>query len=148
MGDRKWANCCRFLQLTEEGEWKENCIYLENKSPMAWFRGCEEVHAEPPPWVRSQVYVRLKKMSLLHKAMTEILRPVLSLGRTKFEVKREENVGKNCYSIVILYCCDIPEGKNLTCVKHSTAVKRTCPICLATIVDIGNVLGREGRMIK
>lgn len=49
--------------------------------------------------VRYKVYHRENEMSLVHKAMTEILRPFLYAGRAKYEVKREENAGESAFHL-------------------------------------------------
>lgn len=52
--------------------------------------GRDEVHGNCRSPVRSLVYIRVKKMSSLHNAMTETSRNLLGGGRTRCTVKQEE----------------------------------------------------------
>lgn len=73
-----------------------------------------EVLVECTAEVRLQVHVLAKTMWLLHKATMEILRLLLGRRRTKFDgTRREKNERWNCYLTVILYCFDIPGGKEM-----------------------------------
>lgn len=60
------------------------------------FMGSDNIHAESTACGRSRVYVRVEERLLLNETMMEALRPQLGVGRTKFDVNREEDVKLNC----------------------------------------------------
>lgn len=69
-------------------------------------------------------------MSLLQDTMMEILKTLEYAGSASFEV---DGVGKNvwnCFLIVVTYSRNRPKGKDMSCVKHDTAVTRACVRCL------------------
>lgn len=72
----------------------------------------------------SHACVRVKKMSLLHNAMTEIIRPLMGAGEISYEVKEEEIEMFICHLFVVSYFCNIPKGKDKSCVKHGTYVNQ------------------------
>lgn len=80
--DRSRLKCCRAFSLTGEEEWSRGSIDSGRKSHVLIFIGSDVVHAECPSCVSSQVYFQVKEMSLVHMAMMEILRQLLSGGRT------------------------------------------------------------------
>lgn len=101
-------------------------------------------------------------MPLLHEGMMEIVRPLADTASVSFEVG---GVGKyiwNLFPIIVSYCCNIPEGKDMLCAKHAISVMRPCVKCPTSKDDIHDLpesdrwqlgqtmLGREkcARLIK
>lgn len=80
-------------------------------------------------------------MSLLHKALAEILKPLQSAGRMHSEERQDES--RLCISRTLLgsYFWDMPEGKDLSCKSRGIAVNLPFVRCLAKMGDIQNLLG-------
>lgn len=63
-------------------------------------------------------------------------------GSAIFELEGARGHVWNCFLILIFYCCNIPEGKNVSGVKHGTAGTGHFVKCL---VSLPTVLTCEGR---
>lgn len=61
-------------------------------------------------------------MSILPEAVMEILKPVLRAGRTSFEMKGEGREGCRCFRIIDSCSYSISVGKEMSYVKHGTAL--------------------------
>lgn len=57
------------------------------------------------------------KLKVLHEAMDQILEPQSCATHSSFLVTVSEKVW-TCHPVVASYCCDTPEGKNTSSVKH------------------------------
>lgn len=53
-----------------------------------------------------------------------------------------------CFPTMISYCCNIPEGKDISDMKHSIAVQELFVRYLASIEDIQNLCDGETREMK
>lgn len=74
-----------------------------------------------------------RNMPLLNVTLMETLSPLVDAASAIFEV---DGVGKgvwHCFLIVMYYCCRIPEGRGMSCVKHGLVVRRPCMGCLETM---------------
>lgn len=56
----------------------------------------------------------------------------MGCGSTAFS--SELSVCRKCYffPLMVLWCCDIPKGKVISCVKHELSVRRPCINFMAT----------------
>lgn len=69
-------------------------------------------------------------MSLLPGSIIEIVRLETDADSASYEV---DGVGKdvwNCFLIVVLHFCDLPEGKDISCVMDGIALTRAVVRCL------------------
>lgn len=51
-------------------------------------------------------------------------------------VKTRELIMWNCVRLLVLYCCDSPEGKDMSAVRYSVTLKSLCARCMFTSEDI------------
>ena len=75
---------------------------------------------------------RNDKMCSLHNAMTMILAPLIEKSYEGFTVCTKKNITWNCFPVIVSYCCDIPESKDMSGVLHNFTPTRPCVRCLGT----------------
>lgn len=78
-------------------------------------------------------------VSLLYDPISEVLRSVVEAASVGYEVNE---VGKdliNFFLIVVSYCCNISEGKYMSCVKYAIALTKPFVSCLVTIKTIDDI---------
>lgn len=80
-------------------------------------------------------------MRMIHRAMKMVVWPLKRYERSGFNVKTREGVEWRCVPLLVSYCCDIPEGKDISGVRHGVAVRRPCVRCMVTGEDI--IAGRR-----
>lgn len=51
----------------------------------------------------------------------------------------------NCFPHIESYWCDIPERKNISCLRHGTSVKQPCITCMRYSEDFSNKFVRSSR---
>ena len=85
------------------------------------------------------------KMGILHNSMMEILQPLLDVCITGFKIQRE-HCTLICYPMFMSYCCDIPEAKDMSAVRHNLNTKCPCHRCLVTHSDITNLSTGKQRL--
>jgi hypothetical protein len=81
---------------------------------------------------------REHNMLALHTAMRVALQRLESVVHTGFPVCIDSTSKWNCFPVLISYCCDIIEAKNITVVKHGLSGCNPCHRCLATPSDMLN----------
>jgi hypothetical protein len=86
----------------------------------------------------STVTGRRIKMGMLHKAMHEILQPLLDNSDAGFKIQRDLCT-YICHPMFVSYCCDIPEAKDMSAVRHNMNTRCPCHRCLVTLSDITNL---------
>ncbi len=82
---------------------------------------------------------RQLKILLIHNAMLQLLEPLLHNFRTGFETQISPNITWNCFPFLVSYCCDIPEAKDISAIRHNMNTNCPCHRCLATFADISNL---------
>lgn len=88
---------------------------------------------------------RRVKMGILHKSMMEILQPLLDVSVTGFKIQRQ-HCTFICYPMFMSYCCDIPEAKDMSAVRHNLNTRCPCHRCLVTLSDITNLSTGKQRL--
>jgi len=78
---------------------------------------------------------RVLKLEMLHKCMGRILQPLLQSHLTGFRVENSTGSTWTCFPLFTSYCCDIPEAKDMSCVKHGTRGPRPCVRCMSSASD-------------
>lgn len=68
-------------------------------------------------------------MMVLHEAMNTVVCSLQEIALKGFVVEQEE---WGCVPLVGLYSYDIPEGKDISAVRHVVAVKQHCVRCKVT----------------
>ncbi len=88
------------------------------------------------------------KMGLLHKSMKIILRDLANSSEYGFPITLNNGVKLTCFPQLISYCCDIPEGKDMTAVKHNLNTLFPCHNCLVLFEDIVNLQTKPRRTFE
>ena len=88
---------------------------------------------------------RRVKMGILHNSMMEILQPLLDVCITGFKIQRE-HCTLICYPMFMSYCCDIPEAKDMSAVRHNLNTRCPCHRCLVPLSDITNLSTGKQRL--
>jgi len=81
---------------------------------------------------------RLQKMNVIHSVMKDILSPLTETNKIGFKCETKDGRKYYCHPIICSYCCDIPEGKDLSGIRHNTNTKYPCIRCLSSLNDIRN----------
>ena len=79
---------------------------------------------------------RQVKMGLIHSAMKAILKDVTESSEKGFIINMNQESHKVCFPMLISYCCDIPEGKDMGAVKHNLTTALPCHVCKVSLDDI------------
>ena len=77
---------------------------------------------------------REQNMLLLHAALAKALQDFESVCERGFAIHSSSIGPCTCFPLLVSYCCDIPEAKNVSAVKHGLSVLRPCHRCLALVV--------------
>jgi len=91
---------------------------------------------------------RLLKLEMLHKSMKKILEPLRALLDRGFSVKDKSGHVWNCFPKMVSYCCDIPEAKDMSGVKHGTLGLAPCIRCMSSATDFESIISRPKRDIS
>ena len=78
---------------------------------------------------------RITKLGLTHEAMKQILQPLLTVSTVGFDIAHD-GLTLVCYPMLISYCCDIPEAKDMSAVRHNMNTKCPCHRCLSMLSSI------------
>ena len=84
------------------------------------------------------------KMGLIHATMTKMLQPLLDLTITGFKIPFGLCTWV-CYPMFMSYCCDIPEAKDMSAVRHGLLTNCPCHRCLVSFPDITDLGRGEAR---
>ena len=74
---------------------------------------------------------RLERLKMLHLSIECILSELKEKAYQGLNCVDSENVVRVCHPCISSYCCDLPEGKDLTSVKNGNSSLRNCHRCLA-----------------
>lgn len=125
-----------------------DCSTVEYWYSMYLFSGTDDVHVENTWWHSSQVNAVQSKMTLLHDAMMEIVRPLVHAGFASFEVDGELRDDWNCFPVDMSYCCKNVEPNDMSCLMHSIAVVRVFVRCMDTTEDIVDLRKSDNRQLR
>lgn len=87
------------------------------------------------------------KMISLHKAMDMVLAPLLQKSLQGFSLCTRNEMTWNCFPVIISYCCDIPESKDMSGVLHNFTPRRPCVRCLGTCKDFDGGVKASPRLV-
>ena len=88
---------------------------------------------------------RQVKIGLLYLAMKTILKGISDTSVNGFDIELCEGEGKKCFPLLVSYCCDIPEAKDMSAVKHNLSTSFPCHRCLVSLDDIKSLTMAEKR---
>lgn len=83
-------------------------------------------------------------VSVSHEAMQEIF----NYEMWKYHCHRETGWVWNCFPVVFWYCDDIPEGNDISCVKHIMSVRRPWIIRKATVKNIKKLCAAKSPILS
>lgn len=66
-------------------------------------------------------------MKEVHEAMEAVVRPMQECELKGFGVKTRQTVKWMSVLLAVSYCCNLPQGKNISAVQQGVA-KRECPV--------------------
>ena len=88
------------------------------------------------------------KQELIFSAMKVILKQLLQASKIGFKCNTLDRQNLYCFPHLISYCCDIPEAKDMTAVRHNLSTNRPCHRCLVTTGDLRNGTIRQPRCFR
>lgn len=65
-------------------------------------------------------------MTVVYKAMRVVVGPLQKCKPKTFFVPTRDLVEWKCAPLLIFCCCHIPEGRDMSAVRHAVVVKRPC----------------------
>ena len=74
---------------------------------------------------------RLERLKMLHLSLERILLELKEQAYVGFSCFDRKKNARICHPCIGGYCCDLPEGKDLTSVKNGNSSSRNCHRCLA-----------------
>lgn len=89
--------------------------------------GWHNIEVVPPQdTIRPTLHMRHhdKKMCFLHRAMTIMREPLMSASGEAFITTTPLYRDWKGYVVLLLYCCEIPDGKDISCIPHGHSVNR------------------------
>ena len=96
----------------------------------------------------SDARARIDKLKTLHAAMSLILKPLQETALSGFTVSDCLENNWYCFPLITSYCCDIPESKDISGVKHGGSGPFPCVRCKVTPTDIVNLVTRDSRSME
>ena len=90
------------------------------------------IHLSDGPQLTSSSSGRETNMLVLHHALRQSLRTLDESSSKGFRIHGQDGSVWNAFPTILSYCCDIPEAKNLSAVKHGLMVNKPCIRCMCT----------------
>ena len=85
-------------------------------------------------------------MKIIHGAMEEILTPLADYNLKGFRCIDNDGKSSYCHPTICSYCCDIPEEKDISGIRHNMNTKFLCIRCLTSLEGIKEMrIGQERR---
>lgn len=147
IGTRQWLidqghALVAFLPVCTGDEEMEEDVVGEGREVSVYrFTSLETVPLEDGARVVGKVMERERRMRMIYRAMKMVVWPLEKYERSGFQVKTREGLEWKCVPLLVSYCCDISEGKDISAVRHGVAVRRPCVRCMVTGEDI--IAGRR-----
>lgn len=88
---------------------------------------------------------RLERLKMLHLSINCILSDLKEVAYRGFTCMDKENIPRVCHPCIGSYCCDLPEGKDLTSVKNGNHSLRNCHRCMARTETFNLYTGEVSR---
>lgn len=85
---------------------------------------------------KSQSYEPERNLLLVHEAMIKKLKPALGPASKTFHVNSEQAKGWRGFPVAVLYCFNIHDGEDMSCVKQATAVQKLSVRCKTSMKEI------------
>jgi len=108
----------------------------------------DEVQVEDKLIHTSSSHGRLVKLGLIQDAWLRIMKPLLDATNSGFPVGPMHGVTWNCFPCMASYCCDIPEAKDISGVRHNLSTALPCHRCMVSMEDIEQLHVKQARTIQ
>ena len=79
---------------------------------------------------------RMMNMRSLHAALSIIFKPIAEAATSGLSVVTASGTAYKSFPMVVSYCSDIPEGKDVSCFLHNMNVRKPCIRCNVDMDDI------------
>jgi len=76
------------------------------------------------------------KQELIYRSMKKMLSPLMEASTTGFPYTRSSKMTWYIFPHLMSYCCDIPEAKDMSAVRHNLSTMRPCHRCFITCLGI------------
>ena len=119
------------LQRIEREEHTENTDHLHGENETAEFVSLTErvrLAFEPKG--------RHVKQEIIYMSMKKLFSPLLQKSSAGFDCQSSTGVTYKCFPHLISYCCDIPEAKDMSAIRHNLVTNRPCHRCVITTKDL------------
>ena len=71
-------------------------------------------------------------MAVLHKAIGQILSTLAPYKEKGFQAHTRSKRTVRCHPVIVSYCCDLPEAKDVSGIRHGMKHQHPCIRCLST----------------
>lgn len=119
------------LQRIEREEFTNNSQRLHGESETAEFVSLTEKVR-----LTSETKGRHIKQEIVYASMKKLLSPLLREASSGFACQLSNASSLTCFPHLVSYCYDIPEGKDMSAVRHNLVTNRPCHRCIVTTKDL------------
>lgn len=60
---------------------------------------------------------------------------------------KENGITKTFFFYAVAYCCDVPEVREMSCIRHGTRVQGSCVSCLVSLSNIPHLRSGQERSV-
>lgn len=133
---------------SEEGETVHGDSGIEESVSVYGFTLSEVVPLESFIPHTSSMNGRRERMSLLRRAIRSLLEPLEKSFERGFDIFLKSGEARRCFPIVVSYCCDIPEAKDVSAIRHGHGRYHPCVRCHITYEDMVRGRGSPSRVLS
>ena len=90
--------------------------------PVSFYRIAEGVRVK-------QSINRSQRLRMLHLSISFVLKELRTTAYKGFSCLDRQRTSRVCHPCLVSYCCDLPEGKDLTSVRNGNSSNRNCHRC-------------------
>ena len=90
--------------------------------PVEFFAYIDEDNCE----IQEGKFGRSERIRLVHLAITLVLNDLRKAAYSGFKCRDQEGSARRCHPCIVSYCCDMPESKDLSSIRHGNQGIRNC----------------------
>lgn len=91
---------------------------------------------------------RIEKVGIIHEVIETIMKPMADVAYRGIVCHTKDDHCLRLHFALCSYCADIPEQKDLLCVKHSNRTPKPCPRCHVGREDLARAFDTDRRTLK
>ena len=91
---------------------------------------------------------RERKLQVLHSSLLAMLNPLVQCAIDGFKVVTVGNNVWNCFPILSSFCSDIPEGKDMSAIRHGTMGSKPCIRCNSSMENFKSLYTASNRSLE